>query len=332
MIFLIAGILCLILFLVLLRREPRRFINVILLTAAAVLLFAGFAELTQHVDYINSLVVFFLLILVPLNLLLIAVLLIMNGFTMMKREGRSLANLLSLLFGIAIIAGMISIVLLVISRSLNTMLVSVFWLGGILTTYVALTFAALLLYSLLYLNMPKNMNCDYIIVHGCGLLDGERVSPLLKGRVDKALEIYRRCNGSAKLVLSGGRGADEKISEAQAMKNYLLAQGFSSDAMILEDRSATTYENLRNVRDMLDTNGVKHRYLFVTNDYHVFRTSLFAKKLGMNASGIGCRTAMYYWPSAFIREYIAVMAQYRWLTIAVVLAWLGLTIESLLPF
>jgi uncharacterized SAM-binding protein YcdF (DUF218 family) len=189
-----------------------------------------------------------------------------------------------------------------------------------------------LLYSLLYLNMPKNMNCDYIIVHGCGLLDGERVSPLLKGRVDKALEIYRRCNGSAKLVLSGGRGADEKISEAQAMKDYLLAQGFPADAMILEDRSATTYENLRNVRDMLDTNGVKHRYLFVTNDYHVFRTSLFAKKLGMNASGIGCRTAMYYWPSAFIREYIAVMAQYRWLTIAVVLAWLGLTIESLLPF
>jgi len=332
MIFLLIGILFLILFLILLRQEPRRFANVLLLTAAAVMLFIGFAELTQHVNYINSLFVFFLFGIVPLVMLLIAVLLILNGFTMMKREGRSLANLLSLLFGIAIIAGMISIVLLVVTRSLNLVLVSAFWLGGILTAYVVLTFTALLIYSALYLKLPKNVDCDYIIVHGCGLLNGDQASPLLKGRVDKAVEIWRRLGGRPKLILSGGQGPDEKIPEAEAMRNYLLELGISSDAMIMEDRSATTYENLQNVRDMLDRDGVKHRYLFVTNDYHVFRTGLFARKLGMNASGIGCRTAMYYWPSAFIREYIAVMAQYRWISIAVVLLWLMLMIVSMLPF
>ena len=66
MIFLLIGILFLILFLILLRQEPRRFANVLLLTAAAVMLFIGFAELTQHVNYINSLFVFFLFGIVPL--------------------------------------------------------------------------------------------------------------------------------------------------------------------------------------------------------------------------------------------------------------------------
>ena len=76
----------------------------------------------------------------------------------------------------------------------------------------------------------------------------------------------------------------------------------------------------------------KHKYIFVTNDYHVFRTGIFARKLGLDACGVGCRTAMYYWPSAFIREYVAVMVKYKWTSTAVVLVWLVSTIVSLLPF
>lgn len=329
MTYLIIGGLCLILFCVLVRREPRSFVNVIVLLAATILLFVGFAEAGQHVEYINTGIYLFIFVLVPLVLLLIAVLLIINGFYMLKREGRRLANLLSMLSGFALIAGMIWIVFLTTVSTLSTVLMSVLWLGGILAFYFTATFAALLVYSLLYLKLPKNLQCDYIIVHGCGLLDGSRVSPLLKGRADKAAEVYRRLGGAAKLVLSGGQGADEQIPEARAMRDYLLGQGIPPEDMILEDRSATTYENLRNVRDMLDTGVKKHRYIFVTNDYHVFRTGLFAKSLGMDAVGVGCRTAMYYWPSAFIREYIAVMVRYKWITAAVLLAWLALTVVSL---
>ena len=332
MLYLLMGALCLILFGVLLHREPRSFANVFVLLSAAVLLFIGFAEKTQHVEYIADGAFLFLFGAVPVSMLFIAVLLVLNGFFMLKREGKRLKNLLSMLSGFAIIAGLLFIVFLVITSTENTMLKSVLWLGSILTVYFSMTFTALLIYSLLYLKLPKNMECSYIIVHGCGLLGGNRVSPLLRGRVDKAVEIYRKLDGRAKLVLSGGRGADEKITEAQAMKEYLLGQNFPQDAMILEDRSATTYENLRNVQDMLDGDGIKHRYIFVTNDYHVFRTSLFARSLGMNAAGVGCRTAAYYWPSAFIREYIAIMVRYKWITFAVLFIWLVLTVISLLPF
>ncbi|MEG2419320.1 MAG: hypothetical protein RSB35_10495, partial [Eubacterium sp.] len=66
--------------------------------------------------------------------------------------------------------------------------------------------------------------------------------------------------------------------------------------------------------------------------YHVFRTGLLAKALGMDAQGVGCATAAYYWPSAFIREYIASMVKFKWVTIAIVLMWLVFAIITLLPF
>ena len=59
------------------------------------------------------------------------------------------------------------------------------------------------------------------------------------------------------------------------------------------------------------------RFLFVTNDYHVFRTSTYARRIGMKGDGLGCHTAAYYIPSAFIRIHCSMcedeMAFYRFL-------------------
>ena len=53
------------------------------------------------------------------------------------------------------------------------------------------------------------------------------------------------------------------------------------------------------------------QFLFVTNDYHVFRTSTYAPKLSMKGDGLGCRTSGYYIPSAFIREYVALCVKLK---------------------
>ena len=53
------------------------------------------------------------------------------------------------------------------------------------------------------------------------------------------------------------------------------------------------------------------QFLFVTNDYYVFRTSTYARKLGMKGDGLGCRTDGYYIPSAFIREYVALCVKLK---------------------
>ncbi len=90
---------------------------------------------------------------------------------------------------------------------------------------------------------------DYLIVLGCGLMPDGTPTPLLRGRVDAALDFYRRqlreTGHEARFVVSGGQGRDEVQSEAASMRDYLLSQGIPADRIILEDRSNDTAENMR---------------------------------------------------------------------------------------
>lgn len=70
-------------------------------------------------------------------------------------------------------------------------------------------FFAFLIYSWLYQKLSDRHHYDYVIIHGSGLIDGQYVTPLLKGRADKAIEAYQKMPGS-KIIASGGQGADEK--------------------------------------------------------------------------------------------------------------------------
>lgn len=118
------------------------------------------------------------------------------------------------------------------------------------------------------------------------------------------------------MIASGGRGDDEKISEARAIYNYLMEIDFPKENIILEETSTITYENLLYSFQIGKERMTKPKFLFVTNDYHVFRTSMFARKIGMKDSGLGCKKVGYYLPSAFIREYIALIFRFKWYYIA----------------
>lgn len=87
---------------------------------------------------------------------------------------------------------------------------------------------------------------DFIIIHGAGLRDGEYVTPLIKQRIDKAIDAYIISrNPDIKIIASGGQGPDEKISEAKAMANYIASNTeVPMSRVLLEEKSTTTYENL----------------------------------------------------------------------------------------
>ena len=261
-------------------------------------------------------------VLLPLLLFLSGIFLIYNGIILLKKEGRSKANYLSMLLGIVILVffALISFrlggqnELFYTNHFLNILFVFIFYSYFIF----GFAFAGFMLYSILYLFIPKKKHYDFIIIHGAGLLDGERVTPLLKRRIDKAVEAYHNSkNPHIKIIASGGQGGDEKISEAQAIINYLLEEtDVPQDAIILEEQSRTTYENLLFSKELGEKLIAKPQFLFVTNDYHVFRTSTYARKLKMKGDGLGCRTAGYYIPSAFIREYVALCVKMKWLFLA----------------
>ena len=228
---------------------------------------------------------------------------------MIRRESPAPAHLLSLALGLAVGAGEIAAVIYVVVTAYHLPYEQLnFWMLAVTLTVFYFSFLVLsfVAYSVFIQILPHRMDFDYVIIHGCGLLEGERMTRLLSNRVDKAMEIYRKCRRKPILIPSGGQGPDEKISEAKAMTDHLLANGIPAEHILPEDRSQTTRENLLNSRDLILERPGRKKTALVSSNYHVYRCLRLARGLGFRCTGIGARVALYYWPSALIREFIAV--------------------------
>lgn len=291
--------------------EPRRLSNAIWLIVA--LGFAGLWLLSTLRDgpLPLDLLVGFGAVLAFLATLGLPFALIANGAVMWRREGHRLANLLSLLAGIALLvlyATTVYTLGFVRTPWVLASVASMILIAG----YFAVLFTAFVLYSALYSRLGRRTRASAVIVLGSGLI-GDRVPPLLAARLDKAAECHRRAVAAGSelvLVVSGGQGEDEDVSEADAMSAYLRRSGIPAEAILLEDKATTTEQNLRYSTDLLAAHGRRGRLLAVTNNYHVFRTAVLSRRLKLPLDVIGARTASYFMPSAFLREFVALLSEY----------------------
>lgn len=294
-------------------RDRRRFRNAVFLlffVLFSLVFVIHYLNLTDH--EIGALALFGL---VTLSIVfLVPTVLILNGITMWRKEGRSLQNQLSWIFGVLIITGA-----LFLMRSFwhADELHDLPWIPRVLmglygagVFYVSLVFLAFMFYTWLIRVIPHRKHYDYVVVLGAGLLGGDRVSKLLADRLDKGVEVYRKNRPDCAMVCSGGQGPDETVPEAEAMKGYLVSKGIPEECILTEDRSATTMENLTFSRDLIDSRDGGKKVAVVTSDYHVLRPMIYSRKIGMKVDGIGGHTALYYWPSAMIREYAALVKHY----------------------
>ena len=165
---------------------------------------------------------------------------------------------------------------------------------------------------------------DYIIVLGCAIRKDGTPTPLLRGRLDRALSFARAQEaetGKAPIfVLSGGQGPDECVSEAECMRRYLAEQGVPAERMLLEDRSADTAENMKNSKELILARNENAVVAFSTTKYHVFRSGLKARRVKLRALGMGSRTKWYFWPNAAVREFVGLLTQHRGKQAAILLA------------
>ncbi|MET0135232.1 MAG: YdcF family protein [Kibdelosporangium sp.] len=299
-------------------REPRRLGNAVWLGVAVV--FTGLWLLTRLSGTLwQTVVVVAAAVVVALIVLVLPWALIANGVVMWRREGRRLANLLSLLAGLAMV-GLFVLTVLAVRFSGSRWLITTAMALVLVAGYLAFLFVALLAYSVLYSRLGRRTNADAIIVLGAGL-HGDQVPPLLASRLDRAIQCREQATGTDPvIVVSGGRGSDELVSEAEAMGEYLSRAGVPADRILLEDKAATTQQNLRFSVALLAEHGHSGKILAVTNNYHVFRTAVLSRSLGLKLNVVGARTASYFVPSAFLREFVALLAQY-WRTnlVAIVL-------------
>ena len=112
-------------------------------------------------------------------------------------------------------------------------------------------------------------------------------------------------------VPSGGQGADEIMSEGSAMAMYLLSHSAEEYEILAEKESRNTYENFLFSKRLIDAHKKDAKVTFVTTNYHVLRSGMFAKKAGLNAEGVASDTKWYYWPNGFVREFIAILNMHR---------------------
>ena len=300
-------------------RDRRSFANAVLLGLGLALLALGTAErLARAHDPAARLVLLAIFVLVALGPFVLSGYLVINGVTMVRRESMRPANLLSLLAGVAILAvtGFEMATPLVRSDELALSATIVMLLFG----YVSFQCGSFVLYAFLYGRLPMPRHAGFVVVLGSGLLDGGRVPPLLASRLDRGYSAYqalaaRGCDPV--LIVSGAKGGDERISEAEAMEGYLTARGFPAGRIQREDRSANTQENLTYSKAIMDRLRPGAACVIVTSNYHVFRTAMIARRVGVRGQVTGARTVGYYWPSATLREFAAVFLGYKAVNLAV---------------
>lgn len=109
--------------------------------------------------------------------------------------------------------------------------------------------------------------------------------------------------------MSGGQGSDEALPESEAMKVYAMAQGIPEEMILVETKSRNTLENMMFSKEIMDKQSDNQSYqaIFSTNNYHLFRAGIFARKAHLKADGVGAKTAFYFLPTAFLREFIAIV-------------------------
>ena len=318
------------------RAEPRR-----LRTAAVLLLGAWFAwtavlEFAAYSSPELQLLLGLVLLSLPFSVLVLAGYLIVNGVQMVRREGRTLGNLLSLLAGVGLLA--LPVVAFALAATLHPLGIGAAALAFFLSAQVGLSFLTFLTFTVAYSRRAPRPGPDAVVVLGAGLIRGT-VSPLLASRLDRGRRAWAAHGGALPMIPSGGQGPDEPRAEAAAMAEYLVEHGVPAEQVLAEDRSRTTEENLRLSRAVADRalqqvgrpeGGRPGHLLVATNNYHVPRTALLSRRLGVDADVVGGDTAGYYVPSAYLREFVAVLVMHRrtqlLLAVPVLLLTVGMTL------
>ena len=275
-----------------------------------------------------------LVILFPLMLLL-SVLLVISNIWLMKNEGYRPVNALGIFFAVIWALGTLAaagIYFIPLDSFIgggynyqvyNLVLMILVYIIG----YLECLFISTVACSFLATKYKVPMDRDFIIILGCAIRGDGTLPPLLKDRVDSAVTFekrqYRTSGKHAVFVPSGGQGADEVISEGEAMEKYLKSIGIPEDRIAREDKSTNTLENMKFSKEIIDkmSDSEDKKIAFATSSYHVFRGYIMARKNEMeDAKGISAKTKPYFFPNAFLREFVGLLVDQKWKHIIFALA------------
>lgn len=152
------------------------------------------------------------------------------------------------------------------------------WKAAIIVLFL-LVFLALTLLTVWGVSDNVTYEEDAVIVLGAAVR-GEVPSGALQDRLDAALQ-YHKKNPDAAIVVTGGQGPQEDITEALAMERYLISHGVPKELILKEERATSTLENFLYSKELLDAHFEDdYTACFITNEYHIYRAGCFAEQVG----------------------------------------------------
>ncbi len=252
-------------------------------------------------------------------LLIFCVALSISNLSLVRHEGRRFVNLLGVLLSFLVLAGVVFLYFFdyAVSGSEREVMIH-----DLITNFFA---AVYLYYECMMLGTivadgvaarhEPEPDKDFVIILGCGLKKDGTPTPLLQGRIDRALAFAAKQTAETGknpvFVASGGQGADEIVSESAAIRKYLMEHGVSEERIVEEDRSTNTYENMKFSKEKILAIDPGAKVAFSTTNYHVFRSGLLARRVKMRAVGMGAETKWYFWPNAAVREFAGLLTAHR---------------------
>lgn len=142
-----------------------------------------------------------------------------------------------------------------------------------------------------------------VVILGCQV-KGTQPSLMLTKRLEAAKEYLDR-NPEAVCIPSGGMGNGELISEAEAMKTWLVEHGVDEGRIYPEDQSADTVANIRNSKEIMEREGLPQEMILVSDGFHQYRAGLIAEKQGIQVGAVSAQTPWYTLATYWMREIFA---------------------------
>ena len=149
----------------------------------------------------------------------------------------------------------------------------------------------------------KNPERPYLVVLGAAV-HGDKPSLTLVRRLEGALDYLEQYPESL-VIVSGGKGVGENLTEAQAMYDWLTEHGVDGQRILLEERATSTAENLEYSFAIIRERGddPSHSVAIVSSAYHLCRAKMMARQLGCQVAGVAAPWGYFFvMLNYFIRE------------------------------
>ena len=248
-----------------------------------------------------------------------SILLFISNVSLIRHEGRRFVNILGIILSFLLVGGVLLLYRMDTAAQREGRGSAFLVLLTNICAAVYLYFECMLIgavaASLIVTRYEPGPDRDFLIILGCGLKKDGTPTPILAGRIERAIAFYdwqkSETGKELTFVASGGQGPDEVMSESASIKRYLVSTGIPESRIIEEDKSGDTLENMKFSKAKIDAIDPEGKVAFSTTNYHVFRSGLCARRVKMRAVGMWSGTRWYFWPNAWVREFVGLLTEHR---------------------